>query len=585
MIVPMKKITVLCLDHAKDEALEALRALGTVHLSHLQLPEGGDVEQARARLTYVERALEILPPHPHQAPSGKTADQVVTALWKLIHEQKDVREQLAHLNHEKMRVEPYGSFDPESIRKLAEKGIHVKLYQAPPGAELKMPPECVLEVLSSTKEGSHCAVIGRGEFSLNAVEFVPPAQSLGEIVKGIAAAEKRLAGIDEEISGFGGDHPAVAQMVQEARDHVRYTEARAGMGSEKVVAWLQGYCPVSSVPRVEQAAAEKGWGLVVTEPSADDPVPTKIENPAWIKPIKAIFDMTGILPGYHEVDISVPFLIFLSIFFAMLVGDAGYGLLFIWLTRFARKKLPRAPAYPFTLLYIMSVATIVWGVLTRTVFGIPREALGWMPSIPWLEDDTNVMQLCFIIGAVHLSLAHLWNAWLLRRTPQALAHIGWTCTTWGMFFTAGMFVLGREFPPWVAPLMIAGVVLIVLFKTPLKQLKSEWFGHAMLPLDIIANFTDVVSYLRLFAVGTASFAVANAFNQMLSPMFGGILSGLVGAILLFLGHALNIALCGLGILVHGVRLNTLEFSSHMGVQWAGRPYQPFCKHDEKDLNK
>jgi len=584
MIVPMKKVTVLCLDHARDETLEALRALGTVHLNHLQLPEGEEVEKARARLAYVERALEILPPHPQQAPSGKTAEQVVTALWALIHEQKDVRENLAHLKHERIRVEPYGSFDPESIRKLAGKGIHVKLYQAPPGADMQAPPDCALQVLSSSKEGVHFAVIGRGDFSMNAVEFVPPSRSLSEIEAETAAAEKRLAGIDEEISAFGGDHPAVARMVQDARDHVRYAEARAGMGAEKAIAYLQGYCPASSVSMIEAASAEKGWGLVISEPSADDPVPTKIENPGWIKPIKAIFDMTGILPGYHEVDISVPFLIFLSIFFAMLVGDAGYGLLFVWLTRFARKKMPKAPAYPFTLLYIMSAATIVWGLLTRTVFGMPKHML-WEARIPWLEDDTNVMQLCFIIGAVHLSLAHLWNAWLLRRTPQALAHIGWTCTTWGMFFTAGMFVLGKTFPSWAAPLMIAGVLLIVLFKTPVKQLKSEWFGHAMLPLDIIANFTDVVSYLRLFAVGTASFAVANAFNQMLTPMFGGLLSGLVAAVLLFLGHALNIALCGLGILVHGVRLNTLEFSSHMGVQWSGRPYRPFCKQCEKDLNK
>ncbi|MGD9873701.1 MAG: V-type ATP synthase subunit I [Kiritimatiellia bacterium] len=584
MIVPMKKVTILCLDHAKDETLEALRALGTVHLTHLQLPEGEDVDKARARLTYVQRALEILPHHPQKAISGKTADEVVTALWVLIHEQKDLKEKLAHLKHEKMRVEPYGNFDPESIRKLAKGGVHVKLYQAPAGSKLEAPEGAVIQLLSESKDGIFLAVLDRRDINMNAVEFLPPAQSLREIENGIAAAEKRLAETEEEIAAYGGDYPAVAQVVQDALDQVRYTEARAGMGGEKAIAYLQGYCPVGNMAAVERSAAEKGWGIVVAEPSTDDPVPTKLDNPKWIKPIKAIFDMTGILPGYHEVDISVPFLIFLSIFFAMLVGDAGYGVLFIGMTRFARRKMPKAPAYPFTLLYIMSGATIAWGILTRTVFGLPREMLAWLPYIPWLENDTNVMQLCFVIGAVHLSIAHLWNAWLLRKTPQALAHIGWTCTTWGMFFTAGMFVLGKAFPSWVAPVMIAGVVLIVLFKTPVKQLKSEWFGHAMLPLDLISNFTDVVSYLRLFAVGTAGFAVANAFNQMLSPMFGSFFGGLAAAVFLFLGHALNIALCGLGILVHGVRLNTLEFSSHMGVQWAGRPYNPFCKQSQKDHN-
>ena len=87
---------------------------------------------------------------------------------------------------------------------------------------------------------------------------------------------------------------------------------------------------------------------------------------------------------------------------------------------------------------------------------------------------------------------------------------------------------------------------------------------------------DIVSYIRLYAVGTASVAVAMAFNEMAAPMFSSILSGLLGAIILFLGHALNIVLATMGVVVHGVRLNLLEFASHVGMQWTGTPYQPFA---------
>ena len=118
----------------------------------------------------------------------------------------------------------------------------------------------------------------------------------------------------------------------------------------------------------------------------------------------------------------------------------------------------------------------------------------------------------------------------------------------------------------------------------MKKIKSEWFNYIILPLNIVSNFVDVVSYVRLFAVGAASFALANAFNQMAMDVgFGGFLSGLVASLILFFSHLLNILLSAMGVMVHGVRLNTLEFSGHIGVQWAGRKYIPFRKISVADV--
>jgi V/A-type H+-transporting ATPase subunit I len=117
-----------------------------------------------------------------------------------------------------------------------------------------------------------------------------------------------------------------------------------------------------------------------------------------------------------------------------------------------------------------------------------------------------------------------------------------------------------------------------MFTTTPGQIKKDWADLMMLPLNIISNFVDVVSYIRLFAVGSASLSVATSFNEMaLEKGINSIFTGLSAAMILFLGHGLNIALMALGILVHGVRLNTLEFSGHAGVQWKGIPYRPFSK--------
>jgi V/A-type H+-transporting ATPase subunit I len=298
--------------------------------------------------------------------------------------------------------------------------------------------------------------------------------------------------------------------------------------------------------------------------------------------------MIGVAPAYHEVDISALFLIFFSIFFAMLIGDAGYGILFVLLTVFGKIKFHKAPQEVFNLLLITSVCTIVWGVLTGSYFGLSdipaplkQLRLGWLTGP---GADKNIMLLCFLLGTVHLTIAHAWNTFRMINTWQALAQIGWIGSTWTMFFAARTLVLGAVFPPVMTWVLAVSIVLIVLFMNPVKKIKSEWFNYIILPLNIVSNFVDVVSYVRLFAVGAASFALANAFNQMAMDVgFGGFLSGLVASLILFFSHLLNILLSAMGVMVHGVRLNTLEFSGHIGVQWAGRKYIPFRKISVADV--
>jgi V/A-type H+-transporting ATPase subunit I len=141
-----------------------------------------------------------------------------------------------------------------------------------------------------------------------------------------------------------------------------------------------------------------------------------------------------------------------------------------------------------------------------------------------------------------------------------------------MYFAARYLVLGLDLSPLFAPLGITGLSMIILFMVPVKKLKEEGISFVTFPFDVIANFVDVVSYIRLFAVGSAGVAVAMAFNEMALGM------GITGMVLIMLvGHLLNIVLCVMGVLVHGIRLNTLEFSGHMGMTWSGFKYSPFAR--------
>ena len=179
----------------------------------------------------------------------------------------------------------------------------------------------------------------------------------------------------------------------------------------------------------------------------------------------------------------------------------------------------------------------------------------------------------------------MWNLASLLRERMWLrvpCQIGWLVVVWSMFFLARQAVLGRPMPGFLLYALVAGILLVAVFmKTP-AEIKAEWIDHAMLPLTFIGSFVDILSYIRLFAVGYAGVAVLAAFNEMAASIgFDSVPTAVAASLLLLFANALNIVLAALGVLVHAVRLNTLEFSSHKGLAWQGYSlYTPFAKRGE-----
>ena len=158
-----------------------------------------------------------------------------------------------------------------------------------------------------------------------------------------------------------------------------------------------------------------------------------------------------------------------------------------------------------------------------------------------------------------------------------MAQVGWLLCCWCMFCLANNMVLGMKMPGFVVPMFITAAVLLVLFSVPPSRLKQDWISIPMLVLNIVNSFTDVISYIRLFAVGMSGAAIAEAFNGMLSPLFGSVVGIAGAALILLFVHGLNIALAIMGVAVHAVRLNTLEFSNGLDLQWSGYAFAPFSK--------
>ena len=613
MIVKMKKVSIVVFDRFRDQSLRALRKLGLVHIES-RPASGDDLTRYSEQKTQLERAHLLLPEEEKKKKvrgrkdptfqgnlsAGSVTEEDIDGCLEISEEIVDLTEKirLTHenidrLTREQRRLALWGDYDPQEIGELADKGVFIILYELSTDQFKQLPAETDWVVISQSKSTVRLAVVTIG--SAAELDFEPEViaeRGRAKLQQLLDATGTELQGLEHRLQHLAGERARIQAVLERIERKIEFEQVRTGMVGEEQLSYLTGYIPAKRADALKRAAAENGWALLIDEPAEDDPVPTLVENPKWIRIIRPMFSLMETTPGYREFDISFLFLLFFSLFFAMLIGDAGYGIVLFVLTLVARLAMPKRPGGVFSLMFVLSGATIVWGTLSGTWFGV--EALARHPVlsrivIPQIasfgvENTKSVMLLCFLIGAVHLSIARLIN--FIRSLPKLVAfgELGWLSILWGMFFVVRYIVLQETLNPVGIWLVGAGMILIVFFgEQKGKFFKGIFLGLVRLPLSIldsIGSFSDIVSYVRLFAVGLATVAVAANFNAMAAEVgFGSIPSGLISAFILFFGHTLNIVMGAMSVIVHGVRLNMLEFSGQLGMEWSGVPFKPFKETD------
>lgn len=584
MIVPMKKSSVIILAKDTQNSLRELRRLGVLHIEHHRVPQGKDITILKEEIILLNEAVGILMQTDPSSPSLLENAEVEVDDWRHIARHIiDTRKRIEHAEEYGRNLavqieqwKPWGDFDPEEIKNLIEKGIFIKLYQVPYKNIKELPEDLAIKTIFTEKGIAHCLAVGQKEFSLSFKEISLPLMGLEAMRKRLLEDKEALKGLKEDLRRSCNYYQRLIEIKKKLEKELEMQEAMRGMGEAGELAYVTGYIPFDAAQSLSDSAKKERWGISITDPSEDDSVPTLIRNKRWITTISPFFKILDIIPGYRELDVSPLVLIFFSIFFAMIIGDAGYGLIFLSLTAFAHKKMGKKihDKSAFFLLYVLSSCTILWGLLTGTFFGQEWNLkAGLKPLVPALTNTKVLQAFCFFLGALHLSLAHLWRALIKFPALTAGAEIGWIAVLWAAFFLAKTLVLGDMLPFFEKWLIIGGVTLVIFCTSPQRNiLKTIGKGIASVVLSLMNNFTDVVSYIRLFAVGLATVAIADTVNTLAVSAGGG--NWLIAVPILLVGHTINFVLGPVGVLVHGVRLNVLEFSSHIGVSWSGAKYQP-----------
>jgi len=367
----------------------------------------------------------------------------------------------------------------------------------------------------------------------------------------------------------------------------------SGIDVENKFRYWKGYIPEHSIEKFTQKAKEHNWGYLLEDPTQEelDEVPTHIRSPKWSKSIKPVMNFMGLVPGYSEIDVSQIFMLFFTFFTGILVGDAGYGLVFLLITLLVHSKQKFKAKIEFTLIYILSVSIMIWGILTGTYFGV--EQIAEIPFLSYLVvdklasfggDDIFIQKFMFIVGAIHLSIGHIQTGLRYINSVKAIGQLGWVAIVWGLYLIVNQMVLGQTAPSFMLWLFIGGALLIALFSNPgTNFIKGVISSLGQLPLSLISGFSDIISYIRLYAVGLATVLMALSFNQMaIGDGITTVFAGIGAVIILILGHGLNMILAAMAVIVHGVRLNMLEYAGHAGVEFSGNEYNPFKIKNKKN---
>ena len=634
MIVPMKKVSLVVMGDRKQDALKTLRTLGLVHI---EISEGSG-----EKLAEIQEQIALLQSAGFAIGKDKKAEQKNISVQEALSladevaaldaEKKQCQAQRATLSAELERLKSWGEIDPETLTSLCEKGIKLSFYEIPKSEYEALPVEVKTVRLSATKSSVRFLLLesdtqeGDEVSTLKSYRLELPALSTREMKQKLSQLGVRIGEIDQKIASFVCYTDSIKKAVESLEKEVEFETYATGMAHEELlpesgkgvsVAYFKGYIEAENTDKLKEAATKNSWGLLVEEPTQEDDVPTKLRNNKFVSLVYPLTDFLGTVPGYFEYDISGWFLAFILIFFGIIFGDGGYGLLItsvaaIPIIKSLVSKKPVAPA--FLLVGLFGLSTILWGTLTCTWFGLPAQQLPqWLQSLSvplisnvyadkiwypfWtngaagLTTAQNLQIFCFTLALVQLTVAHIKGIARNRKSLKLLGDAGSILQLLGIYYVVLSLVVNAQVfsfslviggvPVGTVAIALIGVGFFLSFVfanyngSVIKSILSSCTNIVSVLLGVVNVFSDIVSYIRLWAVGLAGAAISATVNELAGPFFGNFMFVIIAIVLLVFGHGLNMILNVLSVIVHGIRLNTLEFSSHLDMSWSGHKFKPF----------
>ncbi|MBQ9193001.1 MAG: ATPase V [Bacteroidales bacterium] len=587
----MTKYSFILLNGEQEGLLEKLQEIGLVDITRSVKPVDGQsaslfagVERRSALLQALDRIEfpEGLAPAAVDTDIAEAAEAALTRLT-------DLQEQLKAAEKEAALRLPWGRFSPDKLRQIADAGVPVHFHVTPSKAFKKeWADEHALQVVSE-QDGKVYYVVAGPDILPDPVKMPK-----GTYEEAAAQVEALQAGIDREKAVLLAARQRRAEIEAANQEGLSaldlYLAAQAAVpAAENTLVTLVGYAPTENEEAVTKAIEETGVFYLKDDAVLEDNPPISFRNNKFVRMFEVLTDMYG-RPAYNGFD-PTPFIaVFFLLFFAFCMGDAGYGLILIGLG-FLLRKVDSFKDYA-PLVVTLGIGTTVIGFLFHTFFSMDIAEWSIFKGFPFLPSKIagydGTMVLALIVGIVHLCLAMVvktYNETKVKGFANSLGTWGWTLLIVGGVAVGTLALIGvldKDVTKWIIIVLgvvsAAGIFLLNdLHRNPLINIGSGlWETYN----TVTGLLGDVLSYLRLYALGLAGSMLGKAFNDIGGMILGdghSIALWIPFILIVLVGHTLNIAMAALGAFVHPLRLNFLEFFKNSGYEAAGRNYNPLKK--------
>lgn len=586
-IVSLDKVTLIGHSSNKEEVLSGLQALGCLHL--IPLTREGEARADTGPSKDAREALRFL------ASCAQQRRQVTDASRfdaRAVEEQAlDLQRRTFQLRNRRdfisLRIDNlalWGEFEFPTIEQL---GGHRLWFYRVPHHEMKVVQQSALrwELVNRDDRFFYVVVVSASEpLGMPVERDLAGGVSRHKLLEELEALEIELEDVEAERVSL----TRWCTLFARALDGLEDRSARAQAGSQTAEAdpvyGLQAWVPRDRMDDLQGFAADHTLALSKVEPEAGEQPPTLFSNNA---PLRAGEDLVAfyMTPSYWLWDPSSLVFLSFAIFFGMIVADAGYaallaGIVFVYRNRLGKSAVGRRWR---VMLAALAGATGIYGIMAGSYFGVTPapESLAGKLHILDLSNFTVMMALSVTIGALHLSCANIMDGLRYPSLPQRLPSFGWaTAILGGLVIWGAMQLQSEALSNGGVAMMTLGLLLVVGFsgygEKPLRRLLKGVTALA----GVSGAFGDVLSYLRLFALGLASASLAMAFNDMAADVRQAVpgIGFFFGLLILLLGHSLNFLLSVSSGFIHGLRLNVIEFFK-WGVKDEGHPYRPFARKE------
>ncbi len=577
--------------------LNELREIGVVHIIEKNQEVSEEISSSLQLVSKINETVKYLDKRVEQKHPVKNAKKDGL---ELLNEIQDIKNELDKLKQKREALkkqisdlEPWGNFSLETIEKLKENNIALHFYICPEKAfNDEWTKDYTVETINKFASDVYFVVITKqGEKpDIDADPVSPPSASLSQLQQQLQEIEKEIKKINTTLDEYAEKYIDLlnhtAALIQENTDFKQVVNNVEGRVDDKIM-FVEGWVPSDREMELLQMLEKENVLFLKETAKNEDPkeVPVVLKNNKFARLFEVIGNLFS-LPNAKELDLTPYFAPFFALFFGFCLGDAGYGLLFIIAATIFKPKVNKDIKPILSLLQVLGGATVFFGVLTGTFFGVELAKVDALSGIKdqFLSYD-KLFNLSLQIGLVQIIFGMCLKAvntikqkgWL-----YAASIFGWILLAIAsvLFFMVIPEELQNNYKVTYYAVIVVSMIMILLLNDPKRNIFVN-FGAGL--WEVYSNATgllgDILSYVRLFALGISSAILGLVFNDIALQTRPDIpvLGELVFLIIILFGHGINIFMATLAAFVHPMRLTFVEFYKNAGFAGGGKKYKPFTK--------